>query len=264
SFYKTKVDEFSNIATADQTIDEGVERTLNVEGKLNITGLEDVEVSDAQFSKVVMQNSDGTLALKNAENLQFFKLLDENGNFLPSSEKDLNKHEKTGFFVVENPINSPFSGIDNKKVNVIVLKTGVNSLKQLAFSTECGAGIWIRNRNYYKDWSRSKQNRVKWQRLFTQDDYEFSGADPAGVPELKFHTNFIVKRRDDLARSFTINLQEAKVGMVNYLFFRASELPVVNNLIYKNKEIFKPNVGYIIKFTYVGYAYVIADLTEIK
>uniref|UniRef100_UPI0039A574A6 hypothetical protein n=1 Tax=Ornithobacterium rhinotracheale TaxID=28251 RepID=UPI0039A574A6 len=261
---KNKLENFSNIATADQTIDEGVERSIDVQGRLNITGLEEVEVSDEQYSKILMQNSDGTLALKNAENLQFFKLLDENGNFLPSSEKDLNKYETTGFFIVENPINSPFSGVSNKKVNVIVLKTGVRSLKQVAFSADWDAGIWIRNRNAYNDWSRSKQNRVKWQRLFTQDDYEYTHCDPSGVPDLRFHTNSLLKRRDAQAVSFTINLQEAKVGMVNYLFFRASELPVINNLIYKNSEIFKPNVAFIIKFTYVGYAYVIADLTEIK
>ncbi|MRJ11719.1 hypothetical protein EDL98_11680, partial [Ornithobacterium rhinotracheale] len=69
SFYKTKVDEFSNIATADQTIDEGVERTLNVEGKLNITGLEDVEERDLTFNKKIVIDHNGTLAMREDANL---------------------------------------------------------------------------------------------------------------------------------------------------------------------------------------------------
>ncbi|MGV4530516.1 hypothetical protein [Ornithobacterium rhinotracheale] len=61
---KNKLENFSNLSTADQTIGEGVERTLNVEGKLNITGLEDLEQDDVTYSKKLVINEDGTLAQK--------------------------------------------------------------------------------------------------------------------------------------------------------------------------------------------------------
>lgn len=70
NFYKEKVDDFSNIATADQTIEEGVERTIDVRGRLNITGLEELEEDDITYSKKLVINEDGTLA-KKAEFLPF-------------------------------------------------------------------------------------------------------------------------------------------------------------------------------------------------
>lgn len=41
-----------------------MERTLNVEGKLNITGLEELEEDDITYSKKIVINEDGTLAQK--------------------------------------------------------------------------------------------------------------------------------------------------------------------------------------------------------
>lgn len=61
---KNKLENFSNLSTEDQTIASGVERSIDVQGRLNITGLEELEEDDITYSKKLVINEDGTLAQK--------------------------------------------------------------------------------------------------------------------------------------------------------------------------------------------------------
>ncbi|MGV4405274.1 hypothetical protein ACQ1PF_09590, partial [Ornithobacterium rhinotracheale] len=66
---KNKLENFSNLSTADQSIEEGVERSIDVQGRLNITGLEDVEERDLTFNKKIVIDHNGTLAMREDANL---------------------------------------------------------------------------------------------------------------------------------------------------------------------------------------------------
>ncbi|MGQ2107131.1 hypothetical protein ACT4R0_05090 [Ornithobacterium rhinotracheale] len=260
--------EYFGLSQSNQTIESGVIREIDVQGRLDFKNLTEKEVSNTQFSKVLVLDNKGTLAQKDASNWQKTRLTSDYGQTQDFNEDDLNKFDrsKTGFFSVKKREvkNNPFpfgGGMLFSYGNATSATQFISStMYEASFSTlyfRCNSNVWGYDRwrkitteedlGYFppSHYGSYDQNKIVFKPIRTGGfaSARYTGALIYGVNNSSHKTGSL--------STFELDLEGAISGRKALINFNGDALPNIPQIKYSNKEAFQPNVELKIHLTYI-------------
>ncbi|MGV4464790.1 pyocin knob domain-containing protein [Ornithobacterium rhinotracheale] len=220
---------FLGLSQANQTIESGVIREIDVQGRLDFKNLPEKEVANTQFSKVLVLDNKGTLAQKDASNWQKSQLTESNGTTIivrKTLEEFLKTKPPLGFYKINGGVS----------VSVLNVDYGGNNCYVQGL-------IWEFYSFYFFKTDSNGSIRVKYllEKPLEIDDGEI------------IHFRRLNRKAFHKAISnITIDINNAIAGEESIFKYNASELPLDSRIKWgRNIEDFKPNTDYIIVLRYI-------------
>ncbi|MRJ09151.1 hypothetical protein EDL99_09810 [Ornithobacterium rhinotracheale] len=259
---KNKLENFSNLSTEDQTIASGVERTLNVEGRLKISGdgVEEKEVSDPQFTHLLTSDEDGTIATINCANWQKHTLTAPNGYSINVDSISSVKELKS--------VGSYFSNGSRKdRPALTTYNTWGETIIGRAADLNGRRDALVSFFYNFQDYPRLTLRSVRFDGSI-YDDKVWMESD--NVTHYTIGSNIVFDRNrrygdwNSALSKVTFTLPAGKRGGVTvWIFFNGTELPKATEIKWQNENDFRSNESCLLKLEVVDTKVIIGTIVKI-